>query len=219
MMKRTFRAALFDLDGTLIDTEGQYTTFWAKIGCELLPNIPDFAFRIKGTTLIQLFTTYFPEPEKQTIVKQRLDAFEVGMRYSFYPGALDVIQNIRANGVKCAIVTSSDALKMEQVYKQLPELQTLFDRILTAEDFTASKPEPQCYRWGAEVFGLKPEDCVVFEDAFTGLAAGMASGAYTIGMATGNPADSIRQLCHTVWTDWHDRTYVEVADLLSQVAP
>ena len=218
-MKRTFRAALFDLDGTLIDTEGQYTIFWAEIGRELLPNISDFAFRIKGTTLTQLFATYFPELETQAIVKQRLDAFEVGMRYSFYPGALDFIQNIRANGVKCAIVTSSNALKMEQVYKQLPELQTLFDRILTAEDFTASKPDPQCYRLGAEVFGLKPEDCVVFEDAFTGLAAGMASGAYTIGMATGNPPESIRHLCHTVWTNWHDRTYGEVADLLSQVAP
>lgn len=218
-MKRTFRAALFDLDGTLIDTEGQYTTFWAEIGCEMLPNIPDFAFRIKGTTLTHMFATYFPEPEKQAIVKQRLDVFEAGMRYSFYPGALDFIQNIRANGVKCAIITSSNALKMEQVYKQLPELQTLFDRILTAEDFTASKPDPQCYRLGAEVFGLKPEECVVFEDAFTGLAAGMASGAYTIGLATGNPPESIRQLCHTVWTDWHDRTYGEVADLLSQVAP
>ena len=214
MMKRTFRAALFDLDGTLIDTEGQYTTFWAEIGRELLPDIPDFAFRIKGTTLTQMFATYFPEPEKQAIVKPRLDAFEAGMRYTFYPGAIDFITDIRANGVKCAIITSSNALKMKQVYEQLPELQTFFDRILTAEDFSASKPDPQCYRLGAEVFGLQPEDCVVFEDAFTGLAAGMASGAYTIGLATGNPAASIRNLCHTVWSDWHDRSFATVQRLL-----
>ena len=213
-MKRTFRAALFDLDGTLIDTEGQYTTFWAEIGRELLPNIPDFAFRIKGTTLTQMFATYFPEPEKQAIVKPRLDAFEAGMRYTFYPGALDFIRDIRANGVKCAIITSSNALKMKQVYEQLPELQTLFDRILTAEDFSASKPDPQCYRLGAEVFGLMPEECVVFEDAFTGLAAGMASGAYTIGLATGNPAESIRHLCHSVWPNWQGRTFATVQSLL-----
>ena len=41
-------------------------------------------------------------------------------------------------------------------------VQTLFDRILKAEDFSASKPDPQCYLLGAEVFGLKPEECVVF---------------------------------------------------------
>lgn len=215
-MNKTFRAALFDLDGTLIDTEGQYTIFWSEIGREMLPDMPDFAFRIKGTTLVQMFQTYFPNPEQQAVVRKRLDAFEAGMKYVFYPGALDFVRDIRSHGAKCAIVTSSNAVKMEQVYQQLPELHTLFDRILTAEDFTASKPNPQCYQLGAEVFGLPQTDCVVFEDAFTGLAAGMASGSYTIGLATGNSPEAIRDCCHTVWNDWSNKSYVTVQQLLQE---
>ena len=219
MQTNIFKAALFDLDGTLFDTEPQYTIFWGRTARRYRPDVPNLEYAIKGTTLTQIFANYFPDPQVQAEITEALNDWEGTMRYEFVPGALDFLHDIKAHGVKCAVVTSSNMVKMKSVARQIPEFHSLFDRILTAEDFTASKPDPQCYRLGAEVFGLKPEDCVVFEDAFTGLAAGMASGAYTIGMATGNPADSIRHLCHTVWTDWHDRTYGEVADLLSQVAP
>lgn len=47
-------AALFDLDGVIVDTEGQYTEFWKRVGNQDFPNVPDFAFRIKGHTLTQI---------------------------------------------------------------------------------------------------------------------------------------------------------------------
>ena len=53
----TLKAALFDLDGVIIDTEGQYSQFWGSIGREYLPHVPDFAERIKGTTLFDRILT------------------------------------------------------------------------------------------------------------------------------------------------------------------
>ncbi|MBQ4277496.1 MAG: HAD family hydrolase, partial [Bacteroidaceae bacterium] len=73
-----------------------------------------------------------------------------------------------------------------------------FDRILTSEDFTASKPAPDCYLLGARVLGADISESVVFEDAFNGLAAGMAAGIFTIGLTTNNPAEAIRDKCNYV---------------------
>lgn len=53
-------AALFDLDGVIVDTEPQYTKFWEKIGNEHLPEQPDFSRAIKGNTLVQIYERYFP---------------------------------------------------------------------------------------------------------------------------------------------------------------
>ena len=59
-MKR-LKAALFDLDGTLIASEQQYTEFWSMTGKKFCPDIADFAYRIKGATLENILTTYIPE--------------------------------------------------------------------------------------------------------------------------------------------------------------
>lgn len=213
-MSRTFKAALFDLDGTLIDTEDQYTEFWSEIGREYLPEIDRFAYIIKGTTMKQTFDRYFPDPAIAAQIWPRLDAFEANMRYSLYPGAEAFIRDLKAKGVKLALVTSSNQQKLSEVKRQIPEIDALFDRLLTSEDFRASKPDPYCYKLGAQVFGLQPEECVVFEDAFTGLDAGMASGAYTIGLSMCNPAELIKDRCHTVWDGWTGKTYETVNNLI-----
>lgn len=84
---------------------------------------------------------------------------------------LDFIADLHRNGVKTAVVTSSNEAKMAAVYRVHPEIKTLFDRILTAEMFTASKPAPDCFLLGMEVFGTTPDTTYVFEDSFNGLKA------------------------------------------------
>ena len=57
-------AALFDLDGVIVDTEGQYTEFWKRVGNQDFPNVPDFAFRIKGHTLTQILNAHYPDKRR-----------------------------------------------------------------------------------------------------------------------------------------------------------
>lgn len=163
-------------DGTLIDTEDQYTVIWGKICRKYRPDIPRLEYLIKGTTLVQIFERYFPNKADQVEIDQFLDKSEAEMDYSFYPGALAFIEDLKKNGVKCAIVTSSNQKKMASVRKAIANFDNLFDKVLTSEDFSASKPAPDCYLLGAKVFGCEKEECAVFEDAFTGLQAGMSSG-------------------------------------------
>lgn len=67
-MKR-LKAALFDLDGTLIASEQQYTEFWSMTGKKFCPDIADFAYRIKGATLENILTTYIPETCWEEVTK------------------------------------------------------------------------------------------------------------------------------------------------------
>ena len=208
------KAALFDLDGTLIDTEGQYTEIWGAIGRKYRPDIPELAQVIKGTTLTQILGNYFPGEELQKEVVKELDEREAGMRYDFFPGALEFVEDLRKNGVKCAIVTSSNIKKMESLAKKVPNFSSLFDRILTSEDFAASKPNPDCYLKGAKVFDAELDECIVFEDAFTGLQAGMSAGIFTVGLASYNPREAIQDKCNYVLDSFEGMTFEKAAELI-----
>lgn len=203
---KPLKAALFDLDGTLFDTEGQYTIFWGGIGKKYRPDIPTLAQDIKGTTLTQIYERYFPDPALQAQITAELDEWERTMKYEFVPGALNLIKDLKANGVKCAIVTSSNIKKMQSVEAQMPEFATLFDHVLTSEDFSASKPNPDCYLKGASVFDADLDECVVFEDAFTGLEAGTSAGIFTFGIASYNSAEAIMDKCDQVLNSFEGLT-------------
>ena len=213
---KTFKAALFDLDGTLFDTEGQYSIFWGKTCRRFRPDIDRLEYKIKGMTLVQIYDKYFPDPKVQAIITEGLNEWEMQMRYNWIAGAEDFVMDCKRHGVKCAIVTSSNQMKMKAVAAQLPHFDALFDRVLTSEDFTASKPAPDCYLLGAKIFGLDIDECVVFEDAINGLQAGMASGIYTIGITTTNTPDVVTQLSHHVIKDFTELDYDKVVSLLRE---
>jgi len=215
-MNNRLKLALFDLDGTLIDTEGQYSSFWEMIISRYRMDIPDLAFKVKGQTLVQIFATYFPDSKVRREVTAALDQWEMDMDYQFFPYALDFVRELKDNGVKCAIVTSSNMPKMNSALKKVPLLNTLFDRIFTSEDFTASKPAPDCYLMGAETFGFDIDECVVFEDALNGLKAGKSSGIFTIGFTSTIPREQILEYCDYAIDGYDEISFKKVEELMSQ---
>lgn len=209
-------AALFDFDGVVMDTETQYSLFWNKIGKQYFPQIEEFGRIIKGQTLVNIYAKYFAGMEKeQQDITARLNQFEKDMAYEYIPGVVDFMKDLRAHGVKMAIVTSSNDLKMANVYKAHPELKELVDRILTAEMFTRSKPAPDCSLLGAEVFGTVPQNCVVFEDSFHGLEAGNAAGMAVVGLCTTNPKEAIADKCKLVMPDFTAFSFEKMKALLA----
>ncbi len=193
---------LFDFDGVLADTETQYTEFWNKIGKDYL-GLEDFGRTIKGQTLVQIFGKYFDGMirEQEEIVPM-LNEFERNMTYGYIPGAEEFMKELKDAGIPMAIVTSSNDIKMSNAYKAHPELPDLVDKILTSEYFSKSKPDPECFLKGMEILGGTPEETVIFEDSFHGLAAGRASGARVIGLATTNKREAIAPLCDMVIDDF-----------------
>ncbi len=204
---KTIKAALFDLDGTLIDSESQYTDFWQSTGLQYHPEIPDFAHFIKGSTLDHILEKYFPGKEMQEYLTRKIDEFEASMDFTPIKGAPEFVRDLNANGVKCAIVTSSNRAKMEHVAATQGDFLRLFDAILTSEDFAASKPDPSCYLTAAKRLSADIDECVVFEDAFNGIHAGLNAGMYVMGLATVNSREKISDLCGHVIDDYEDLDY------------
>ena len=200
------KAALFDLDGVVFDTEPQYTEFWGAQCREFHPEHPGLEHEIKGQTLVQIFERHFSGDLacSQEIITKRLNDFEQRMRFDYVEGFENFVARLRSRGVKTAVVTSSNIAKMQSVYQSRSEFRQLFDAILTSEDFERSKPDPDCYLKAAERLGAEIDECIVFEDSFNGLKSGRAAGMKVVGLATTNSAESIAPYSDVVISNYKD---------------
>lgn len=193
---------LFDLDGVVFDTEGQYSLFWNRVG-EKYKGDSDFAMKIKGQTLPEIFSRHFAgDKHLQNELVEGINSLERNMSYEYIPGAKGFIETVAASGMPRAIVTSSNRAKMENVYRARPEILKLFDRIFTGEDFARSKPAPDCYLKGMEEFGVSTGRTFIFEDSISGLQAAKDSGGNVIGLATTNPENVIAPYAGLVTDDF-----------------
>ena len=199
--------ALFDLDGVILDTETQYTVFWHQIGVDYLGK-NNLEKEVKGQTLTYIYNTFFfGKTAQQEEITEALDRFEQNMSFNYIHGVEAFIVDLKDHGVNMAIVTSSNKQKMAAVHHFHPELWTQFDHVLTAEMFAHSKPAPDCFLLGMEIFNATPQNTYVFEDSFNGLKAGMASGATVIGLATTNSNEALEGKAHYIINDFNDLTY------------
>ncbi len=190
---------LFDLDGVLVDSEGEYTKFWGGMGRRYNVGGETFASDIKGTTLTEILKA-FPESEREGIVSE-LHEFEKNMTYPWIAGAETFVKSLAEAGIPFAIVTSSDEVKMSYLFKAHPDLKEMATALVTAGLVTKSKPDPEGYLKGASMIGVPIEDCFVFEDSMQGLEAGRRSGATVIGLATTNSRERINGKAHEIIDD------------------
>ncbi len=209
-------AALFDLDGVIIDSEGEYTRFWSEIDRLHPTGIEDFAMVIKGTALPLILQNF--APELHTPIVEALHAFEQDLEYEPYPGALQFISALRRRHIPTAIVTSSDAVKMGHLFNRHPQLQQAVDVVINSSMITRSKPDPQGYLLAAERLGVDPCRCIVFEDSIQGLTAGRNAGCAVVGITTTNPVEVVAALADIVSPDLASLTIDEVLALVAEVA-
>lgn len=186
---------LFDLDGVLIDSESEYTRIWEEIDRHFPTGIENFAIRIKGQTLPEILNANFC-PEIHSNVIDMLNSMEQRMSYRMLPGAQEMLDTLRTRGIGCVLVTSSNDMKMRHLREELPQLESYFNDIVTADRISRSKPDPEGYLLGARLLDADPHRCVVFEDSVQGVKAGQSSGAYVVGLTTTLPESQIGDFCH-----------------------
>lgn len=205
------KAALFDLDGVIIDTEPSYSIFWHGTGVKYNVGIPDFADAIKGTTLTQILDRYF-SPNLHSEIISQLEDYERSMEYRLFPDVLPFLNSLGSIGVPCAIVTSSNCEKMANLWRQHPGLIKCFQAVITDEDVTHSKPDPEPYLIGASRLGVPPQDTWVFEDSFNGLLSGRRAGAHVVALATTNPYESLVDKADIVIREFSEFPLTELTD-------
>lgn len=203
---------LFDLDGVLVDSEGEYSKFWGETGRKFNVGGESFANDIKGTTLDEILSSFNPD-DREGIVTA-LHAFEEKMEYPMIEGASEFLSQLKKAGIPYAIVTSSDNVKMSYLFRIHPRLKDDVAAMVTGSMVTNSKPHPEGYLKAADMIEVEIDNCYVFEDSIQGLQAGMASGATVIGMATTNSLDKIKDKAHKIIENFAGFT---IADMIETV--
>lgn len=172
-----FKAVIFDMDGTLIDSVEADFLAWQKLfatyGKRLTFNSYIPLLGIKSAEVVKELLVVKNEEELQLALAKKLVYFrEIITLKGIYPIPFaDVfLKQLKQYKVALALATSSRRAKMEMVMKKVGLLE-YFDVVVTGEEVTRGKPAPDIFIKTAEMLSVLPEDCIVFEDAVNGVKA------------------------------------------------
>mgnify|MGYP000155634495 FL=1 len=176
------KAVIFDLDGTLVDSMWMWETidieFLGKYGYSCPPELQKTIEGMGFTETAVYFKERFSLPLsieeiKQIWTEMSIDKYrnEVPLK----PGAKEFLTYLKDHGIKTGIATSNGREMVEAVLESLG-VREFFQVVTTACEVNAGKPAPDIYLCVAEKLGVKPEDCMVFEDVPAGILAGKRAG-------------------------------------------
>ncbi|MCK5114608.1 MAG: HAD-IA family hydrolase, partial [Phycisphaerae bacterium] len=106
-------------------------------------------------------------------------------------GVLDFMATMRSCGVKLAVASAADRIKVDGNLAEIGLSQESFDAVITGSDVTKHKPDPECFLMAAEAIGVSPENTLVVEDANNGCLAAKAAGAMCLGLTTSFPTEQL----------------------------
>jgi beta-phosphoglucomutase len=188
-LPRSFTAAIFDFDETMIDLESQHTLA-SELLCRHLGN--DYAlmpesFRLgSGRRVLDdvrdLRATFgWKESEEELLaIRQRYfdDACERSS-LTLMPGVERAVRTLHSAGMTLAVTSSAVASSIDAILRRTG-IRDRFALIVDGSEVTHAKPDPEAYVLTASQLGVKPEDCVVFEDSSVGVRAAKNAGMYCV---------------------------------------
>jgi sugar-phosphatase len=196
------RAALFDLDGTLINSEPRSLATWARLlDAHNVPYDEATLHRFmgrRGADVLSEDPALFPGVTWDVLLAelQQIGSSPDLPPVRDLPESVAFVRRLHAEGVPFALVTSAGRDWAELALERLGVAE-LFKGLVTAADVAVGKPDPRGYLMGADILGYAPEHIVVFEDTPAGIQAGKTAGMRVVGITT-----------------THDRTKLGEADLV-----
>ena len=182
------KAALFDMDGVLVDNshmhvksfEVMYDRF--NIPKEERKNVMDFMGCGLADILTQMFSKELIEEkgfEYLCIEKERI--YREIYKETIEPvrGLVEVLKNLKAHGVRCAVGSSGCIENVDFVLDEC-HIREYFEEIVSGDQVTKCKPDPEIYLKAAQKLGLDPGECMVFEDAMSGIVSAQRAGVHHV---------------------------------------
>jgi len=185
------RAVLFDMDGVLADSEKYICRaaimMFAELGVKVEPEdfepfIGTGENRYIGGVAEKYCITVEIEKVKARTYEIYVDIIKGNLRP--LPGAVELVNRCRQLGLKLAVDTSADRIKMDANLNEIGIPSGLFDATITGLDVENKKPFPDIYIKAAGKIGLNPEECLVVEDAVSGIKAAVSAGCRCLAVST-----------------------------------
>lgn len=181
------RTVIFDMDGTLIDTEKYYRIFWPKALLQFGFNMTDeqaLALRSLGRPFApaRLKEWFGPQLDyaavreyRKKIMEEYLDQVGIALK----PGATELLEWLKEHGYISAVATATDEQHAGKYLRRLG-LLSYFDRVICATMVAEGKPSPDIYRYACKQLGQKPEDCMAVEDSPNGVLSAYRAGCRVV---------------------------------------
>ncbi|MEO6759663.1 MAG: beta-phosphoglucomutase [Saprospiraceae bacterium] len=185
------KGCIFNLDGVIVDTAKYHYIAWRRLSNEMgFDFSPEQHETLRGLSrtaslerILEWGGIYMTEAEKlhwSDVKNNWYRALIANMTPGeVLPGALPFLQQVQAAGKRIAL--SSDSKNARSVLRSTA-VEFLFEAVLDGNDIRKSKPHPECFLLAATALGLAPDECLVFEDAAVGVAAGLAGGFPVVGI-------------------------------------
>lgn len=194
----TIKAVIFDLDGTLLDTEKYFRINWPKTFEHFGYTMTDqqyLSIRSLGRPFIyETLKAYSGDPDfnYEEVRSYRSKLMEESLQQNgieLKEGAVQLLSHLKKKGIICAIATASPVDRSERYLKQTGIL-SYFDRIISARNMKEGKPSPDVYQFAVKELGLDPHECLAVEDSPNGVLSASRAGLKVVFVPDLTPADS-----------------------------
>lgn len=194
------KGVLFDMDGVLADSEqficSAAVEMFRELGCTVKrEDFKPFTGTGENRYLGGVAEKYgvHADMEKMKARTYQIYGELVKGALSPLPGARDFVEGCRRKGFRLALATSADRIKMDMSLSEIGIPPDTFDSIVTGLDVVNKKPAPDIYLKAAGNIGLEPGECLVVEDAVSGITAGKAAGCRCLAVTTSFPAEMLSE--------------------------
>ena len=211
-----FKGLIFDMDGVLIDSMPSHTEA-LNVMCERYNSthwegdVSQFA----GLGPDQVFAVLLPEQLAERGAESLNDEAEVIFREIYapkaelMPGLAEFLDGIKTHGIKCSVGSSGCIENISLTWEKCG-LERWFEASVCANDVTHCKPSPEIFLTAAKRLGLQPEECIVFEDAVSGVEAAKAAGMKVVTITTTLPRERLEAAGADLIIDSFDEVNYEV---------
>ncbi len=190
-------AAIFDMDGVIVDNMAYHNQAWELFFHKYRPPLPLQEFMLHfGRTNKDLFELLFSRElsyEEEAALGEEKEALyrkAYAPHVAPVPGFVEFVQELKAHSVRTAVGTSAPRINLDFVLDRIP-LRPYFDVLIDSSDVIRGKPDPEIYLKAAGRLGCPPEFCLVFEDSFAGIQSGRNAGMKVVALSTTHPPERL----------------------------
>lgn len=182
-------AVIFDLDGTVLSDEDEYGLAFKKVlqslGAKVdsdYPQVGGIGVKENWPGLLKKYKVTTDKTLDELASQTQKEYLKLLDKVTLKPGLEDFIKSLRLEGLKIALATSNVWFILEKVFEKFP-IEKLFDGVTTGEEVVNKKPAPDLFLKAAEKLGAAPSDCLVIEDAPSGVEAAHSAKMKVIALA------------------------------------
>lgn len=195
-------AVLWDWDGVVLDSSRQHEESWERMSRERGLPLPDGHFKAgfgkRNQVIIPDILGWAQDPEEVEKLGREKEALyrsilqEPGFQPEMLPGARDLMAGLHALGATHVVGSSTERANLDTII-ELFGIGQYFSGIVSGDDVSKGKPDPEVFLKGADIAGLAPDRCIVIEDSIHGIEAGLAAGCKVLAVATTNTVDYLQK--------------------------